>query len=82
MWCLKSLQRLEADKARRRAAKPSFPKYGYTVDNGIHLRCEQRLLTFFIPLGPKADAFLAAVQALPSEEARSAYIASLFPFAT
>lgn len=82
MWSLNAIKGLN-DRAVA-AKKVRFPKYGVTGDVklGLHLRCEQRLLTFYINPGTPSANFLEGLSKLDTEAERDLFIASHFPFAT
>lgn len=84
MWCLNTLERLNNREVERIKNKPVWPRYGVTGDEkmGLHIRCEQRLLTFFVEPGEPARRFLERLSRLEGESQRDNFIASHFPFPT
>lgn len=81
MWDLQTLARVNDREVARQEGKRTWPKYGYTgsVSDGIHLRRDQNLLTFFIRPGQPALRFFTQLTFCDTEQEREAVIHSYFP---
>jgi hypothetical protein len=81
MWALEEIRRLNEREVQRIESKPRWTRYGVTgdVQSGLHLRCQQRLLTFYIEPGEPAQRFLHRLEQLQTESERERFIVGHFP---